>query len=139
MDTKFDKSVSNNESGVLAKLWRQIISENNLLPQIGMLINKYLDEDETNQRVQAYKKKNRSTLTENIFASEMSIKVFLYLIFKVLRAKKIDISIKVTFSSGRESMHNVSVDGSCAGGGLGDFDPIESESKPNKKSKKEKT
>ena len=67
MDTKFDKSVSNNESGVLAKLWRKIISENNLLPQIGMLINKYLDEDETNQRVQAYKKKNRSTLTENIF------------------------------------------------------------------------
>ena len=97
MDTKFDKSVTNNESGVLAKLWRKIISENNLLPQIGMLINKYLDEDETNQRVQAYKKKNRSTLTENIFASEMSIKVFLYLIFKVLRAKKIDISIKVKF------------------------------------------
>lgn len=112
MDAKFDKPVSSNEPGVLARLWRKIITENNLTHNLNMLINRYLENSSINQRVKNLKRKNRSTLIDNITASEMSIKTFLYLIFRLLRAKKLDISIKVTFPNGRESIHGISIDGS---------------------------
>lgn len=112
MDTKFDKPVSSNEPGVLAMLWRKIITENNLTHSLNILINKYLESNTINQRVKNLKRKNRSTLIDNITASEMSIKTFLYLIFRVLRAKKLEISIKITFSNDRETIHGVTIDGS---------------------------
>lgn len=112
MDTKFDKPVSSNEPGVLARLWRKIITENNLKHNLNMLIDRYLETTAINQRVKNLKRKNRSTLIDNITASEMSIKTFLYLIFRVLRAKKLEISIKVTFPNDKESIHGVSIDGS---------------------------
>lgn len=108
-DLKFDKQISNNESGVLAKLWRKILIENNLENALPLLINMYIkNNDETDGRSLTVKKKNKSTLTSNITATDMTFKTFLDLVFRLLKVTKIDISVKLTFSNGRETTHSVS-------------------------------
>ena len=112
MDIKIDKPPNKNEGGVLALLWRKILLENNFMPAMGMLINRYLRSyDTTDGRVSNMKKKNRSTLITNITARDMSFKVFLDLVFNFLKAKRLDITIKITHNSGKSSVHSVTVEG----------------------------
>ena len=51
----------------------------------------------------------RKTLIANVTASEMTMKTFVDLVFRFLRARSLTISIKVTFHNGKESVHSVSV------------------------------
>lgn len=109
-DYKLDKPVSKNESGILAKLWRKILIDNNFLPALDLLVKRYIERNDILAgRVTNFKKKNKSTITTNITAPEMTFKTFLDLVFNLLRAKRLDISIKVTFHSGKETVHSVSI------------------------------
>lgn len=109
-DYKLDKPVSSNESGVLAKLWRKILKENNFMPALDLLVKRYLDtNDILKGRNKNHKNKTRSTIIANIAATEMTFKTFLDLVFNLLRAKRLDISIKVTMQSGKTSTHSISL------------------------------
>lgn len=110
MDYKLDKPVSNNESGVLAKLWRKIITENNYLPALDLLVRRYMEENDIAAgRIKNVKRKTKTTVVSNITATEMTFKTFLDLVFNLLKAKRLDISIKVTLHSGKESIHSISI------------------------------
>lgn len=112
-DINFNKPPNKNESGVLAYLWRKILLENNLMPSLGMLISRYIKEqDITAGRVSNLKKKNKTTLVNNIGAQEMTFKTFLDLIFNFLKVRRLDISIKLTYHNDKTSEHSVSIDGS---------------------------
>ena len=113
MDKFFTKPISNSEAGVLAKLWRKIIIENNMKQKLMSRINDYLNKSPINSRVKVVKKKNRSTIMENAFDGKMTMKVFLYLVFNILRAKSVDITIKVNMPDGKCSLHNITVDSNC--------------------------
>lgn len=109
-DFKFDKPIDNNESGILAKFWRKIVLENNYEPSLGLLVKRYIDtNDFLAGRIENHRKKTKSTIMSNICASGMTFKTFLDLVFNLLRAKKLDISIKLTMASGRESIHSLSI------------------------------
>lgn len=112
-DVNINKPPNKNESGILTVLWRKILTENNLMPAIGMFINRYIKQyDSSLSKVSNVKKKNRSTLITNITAPEMSFKCFIDLVFNFLRARRLDISIKITHENGKTSTHFVSVDSS---------------------------
>ena len=101
---------SNTGSGVLAKLWRKILIDNGYLPALGVLMDRYLKvQDQEVGSIPGVKKKNKSTLIANVTASEMTMKTFVDLVFRFLRARSLTISIKVTFHNGKESVHSVSV------------------------------
>ena len=105
------KPVATNESGALAKLWRLVLVENNLVPQLTYLINKYVSKTkylETNG-LKAQKLKTKSTITADVTSRTMTMKTFLYLLFNFLNAKEVEISVKVTFPSGVTSTHRLPI------------------------------
>lgn len=73
-------------------------------------MDRYLKvQDQEVGSIPGVKKKNKSTLIANVTASEMTMKTFVDLVFRFLRARSLTISIKVTFHNGKESVHSVSV------------------------------
>lgn len=107
-DFKFKEPTSNNESGVLAKLWRTFLDDNRLNGKLPTMVETYLDND-NDPKVTVVRKKNRSTLYGNIAAPEMTIKTFFDLMFNLVRVRRIEFSIKVTFPTGKESIHTVCI------------------------------
>jgi len=112
-DVKITQPIATKESGVLAGLWRNILRDNNYIPALDYLVTKYVAKtDKMNGRVQNVKRKTKSSIIKNITDSEMSIKTFIDLLFNFLNVKKIDISIKLTFPNGNETIHSIAVDNS---------------------------
>ena len=109
----FEDEVSNTESGVLAKIWRKILIERRITPSLGLLIDRYLQDQHLNEDNLAknVKKKNRSTLINNITAKEMTIKTFLDLLRNLLKVKRLVIHIEITTAGGETSVHSLSVTG----------------------------
>lgn len=109
----FKDEVSNTESGVLAKIWRKILIERRITPSLGLLIDRYLQDQHLNEDNLAknVKKKNRSTLISNITAKEMTIKTFLDLLRNLLKVKRLVIHIEITTAGGETSVHSLSVTG----------------------------
>ena len=111
-DFDLSKPPNKNEPGVLAKLWRKIITENHFTSALGMLLVRYLKEQsDAMLKYPNIKRKNRATVITNVTATEMSIKTFFDLVFKFLKVKKLTITVKLTYHNGDESTHRVDVDG----------------------------
>jgi len=108
----FDKPVSNKEGGALAKLWRKILNENNYMPVLDILVNRYTrDNDVTDGRVESSKRKTKSSLLINITSSDMTIKTLLDLLFNFLRVPLVTITISITHRNGDVTHHSVMIDG----------------------------
>lgn len=105
-EVKFTKETAQTESGILAKLWRNILRETGILPGITFFINQYLERNKTTSAT--IKKKNRSTLITDITATQMSWKTFTNLLFSLLNVKKIEFIVKITWPT-RETAHSVTV------------------------------
>ena len=133
-----DKPISKKEGGVLAHLWRKIIKDNNYsLPILYNLIDKYVAKtDRMKSRVKNVKRKARSTLEMNISDGDMTIKTFFDLIFNLLNVKKVDITIKLTYPNGMETIHSTRVNNSNYDEETGEEDKDES-GKSKTRTKKE--
>lgn len=116
----FNTPPSTNESGILTRLWRKIIKDNNLTSYLPMLVDQYvnethmLDDQDTNKAkdpaTKALKRKSKSTMINNITANEMTFKTFMDLVFNLLKVKRITLSVKITFNNGDENVHSVVID-----------------------------
>ena len=94
---------SNTGSGVLAKLWRKILIDNGYIAALGNLTDRYQkDQEQAGLTTPSLKKKNKSTIIANVTAKEMTMKTFVDLIFRFLRARSLTISVKVTFHNGKD-------------------------------------
>ncbi len=140
MSTIFKDPVSNKDSGVLANLWRKVILESSLQHSIRHLADRYVKKtNPMSQRVANVKKRTKSTVLKNIFDPDMTIKTFLDLIFNLLGAKKLTISIKITYPNGTETIHSLPINnGDLVESDLPDED-VEDESILTKKVKDENT
>lgn len=101
--------ISNNEGGVIVRLWRKILYETNLINNIHNLILVYQMKNNKNDQMKVRKRKTKSSLIKNIWAPEMTWKTFIYLLENFLNVRKIDISIKLTHDNGEESIHSVTI------------------------------
>lgn len=109
-EVKIDSPLSKKEGGVLAGLWRKIIKDIGYDRHLDYLVSRYVAKtDKMNGRVQNVRRKTKSSLIKNITSSEMTFKTFLDLLFNYIGVKKIDISIKLTFNNGSESVHSMAV------------------------------
>ncbi len=116
-EIKITQPISKKETGVLAGLWRNILRDNNYLPALDYLVNRYVARtDKMEGRVLNMKRKTKSSIIKNITDPEMSFKTFIDLLFNFLSVKRIDISIKLTFPNGNETLHNIAVDNSSIEG-----------------------
>ena len=112
MSIDFDKldPPAKTSSGVLSLLWRKICLEHK--DYLDVLVDRYVvDNDIAAGRVKNIKRKTKSTIISNVTATEMTFKTFIDLVFNFLKCKKLTISIKLTYQSGRESLHSIVVDG----------------------------
>lgn len=110
MASLFKDPVSNKDSGVLAKLWRRVVLESHLQNSIMHLADRYVRKvDPMSTRVANVKKRTKSTVLKNISDTDMTIKTFLDLIFNLLGAKKLTISIKITYPNGKETIHSLPI------------------------------
>ena len=102
----FKKPISTKEGGILAALFRKIVTENNLTPSLDYLIARYVDTSSSSKNI---KRKNRSSLIKYITSDDMSWKTFLSLVFDFLGVVKIQFTVKLTFRNKHESIHTMIV------------------------------
>lgn len=106
----FDQAPSCNESGILVMLWRKILKESGLSNSLNTLIEKYLNKhDKTEGRIKSVKKQTKSTIVNNITASEMTFKTFMNLLLNLLNAKRVKLTVEITYPSDRTTTHSISV------------------------------
>ena len=96
------KETSGDEHGVLKRLFNKVVFENNLEDKLAFLISKY------ERRRDTSKKKSKTVIVNEITSNRISFKNFLFLLFEVLRAKKVKICIEVEFSK-KTTIHCVEV------------------------------
>lgn len=104
----FDAQPKNSPGGILSMLFRKVMKEGNFMPYVNILTDRYLTRT-TAQNVSAVKRRTKNTLKTNMTSPEMTFKVFVDLIFFFLGAKKMSISIKLTYPNGEESVHSINV------------------------------
>jgi len=105
---EFKDKTTSNPHGVLAKLWRSIVIENNLLNTLDYLVNRYVN-NTARTAAKNIRRKTKSTLMADITAKEMTWKKFTNLVFNYLGAIRMDITVKLTFPNGNKSYHTVSM------------------------------
>jgi len=101
-------TVKNTPNGVLAKLWREIITQTGLSNNLGYLITRYVERFSPSDSA-TMKKKTRAAIEADITATELTWKKFLTLIFDVLQATKLELSIKIYFPNGQSTTHTIGV------------------------------
>jgi len=120
------KETSGDEHGVLKKLFNKIVFENNLEDKLAFLISRY------ERRRDVSKKKSKTVIVNEITSNRISFKNFLFLLFEVLRAKRIKICVEVEFSK-KTTTHCVEVLPESIGGKDGnDEDAVERSRKESK-------
>lgn len=103
----FDAKIpASNSSGILVKLWRLIILEANIIPKLGFFINNYLNKKDSDKND---KIKSKSVILNDILSTNMSIKVFMYLLFNLLKMKSIKITITCKHSNDELTTHSIIV------------------------------
>ena len=75
---------------------------------VNILIDRYITRASANS-VSAAKRRTKNTLKTNLTSPEMTFKVFVDLIFFYLQARKMSITIKLTYANGDESVHSIDV------------------------------
>lgn len=104
----FESPISQKEGGILTRLWRSIVNEGNYRRSLLTLVNEYTQKHiQLKGSVANVKRKTRSSLLADINAREMTFKVILHLVFKLLRAKSVKITFEVTHFHGKVSEHSV--------------------------------
>ncbi len=107
---EFDPNISSKEGGALTALWRAVLKENNFFYMIDLLVNRYVRKTDTmDGRSTVIKRKTRSSLINNITATEMTFKTFLDLLFNFLAVKKVTITIMLTHANNDESVHSIAI------------------------------
>ena len=91
--THLNKETSGDEHGVLKKLLNSIIFENNLENKLAFLISRY------DRRRDASKKKSKTVIVNELTSNRISFKNFVFLVFEILRAKKMTIKVELEFSN----------------------------------------
>ena len=104
----FETQIESSPGGVLAALFRKIMKEGRFIPLMDILTERYLNNASLNN-VSAVRRKTKSTLKTNITSGSITFKTFVDLVFYYLGAKKLNISIKLTFANGTETVHSVAV------------------------------
>lgn len=92
--------VKNNEDGILTKLFRKVVFETGFINNLSYFINRY---------IKGGGKKNKATISKIILDGEMTWKSFIFLIFEVLKAKKMSVKITVTHVNDMVTEHEVIV------------------------------
>jgi len=87
------RETSSDEHGILKKLFNKIVFENNLEDKLAFLISAY------ERRKDRSKKKTKSVIVNEITSDRISFKNFIFLVFEILRAKKLKICVEVEFSN----------------------------------------
>ncbi len=104
------------EGSVLAKLWRGIIQDLDVVKAIPSLIERHVRDEKST----SLKLKNKSTIETDIKSESMSFKVFIYLVQKLLKVKKMTFTVSLEFSNGEVTIHSQEVT-------TGDIDVIKKE------------
>ena len=131
-DIKFDKEPSNNEAGLLATLWRNILRDNNMSPEfLSLLVDEYINTthklESDGGDVKPLKRKSKSTMINNITDTQMTIKTFMDLLLNLIKVRKVAISVKLTYNNGDETVHTVVVNNKNNKGKKNDRDNTKSD------------
>ena len=95
------EGTASDEHGILAKLWRKILLENKLINQLLFNINRY-------ERTPGPKKKNKSVIIKSVIDPRISFKTFLFLLFEILRVKKVKLRVEIDFGM-KTSVHEIEI------------------------------
>jgi len=93
----------NSADGALARLFRKIVVEDKLLPRVETLVNSYAERTETTR---AGKSKCKNNLFTHIGNNKMTFKIFVMIMQKVFRVKKIEVNITIFYSRDKVSNHS---------------------------------
>lgn len=108
--TKFTTQIPQTQHGVLAKLWRNIVTERGINSSMDYLVGRYVEESlHKDANTPTTKRRTKAMLIKDIVAPELSWKKLCHLVFSFLKAVRMDVTIKLTYANGEKSYHNISV------------------------------
>jgi len=99
---ELSKESASNEHGMLARLWRKIIFENNLEKNLLYFIDRY------SRRLDVSKKKSKGVVVKVALDKQISFKSFLFLLFEVLRIKKVRLCVELDWGK-RTTKHCINI------------------------------
>ena len=106
----FVNQPENNEGGILAKLWADIINANNLNNSLGFLTSRYLEKTKVQKTSgDSATKKTKSTITSDIKSNKMTFTTLVHLLYNLLNVKEVTFTVKIKFSNNEESVVSVPV------------------------------
>ena len=124
LDIKKMEEPATTEGGILTRFFRKIIAETGLINNLSLLINMY----EKNRSIK--KKKSKTTIIKTILDPEMTWKSFIFLIFNILQARKMKITVEIELPNKKTTTHSLIVR---------PLQPIKEDLKDDSKTKKDKT
>jgi len=97
MLTKLNKSpVSSNEGGILAGLWRSVISDHKYTSRLPRLVERYITIRENNDKLPGAKK-TKSTLVADITSGSMTWSVLANLLFNLLGVRSVTLYVGIKY------------------------------------------
>ncbi|MEA2047774.1 MAG: hypothetical protein U9O64_04925, partial [Campylobacterota bacterium] len=90
---------SKKEGSKLASLWRNVVNDLNVVNAIGSLVLRH-EKDSRARKTTAFKEK--TTLQNDIVSNDMTFKVLIYLIDKLIKPKNITLTLTLTHENGME-------------------------------------
>ena len=105
---KMQKSIPKTEGGILVRLWRNILVESNMIHGINTMVTRYINAGKNS--IAAKNSKTKSSIEKNISSDNMSWRIFVDLLFNVLKVKRMHITITLTFPNGTSTVNHLVVD-----------------------------
>jgi len=97
---KLVNKIANTPNGILTRMFRKIIFETGLVRSLMHFIDRYRAEG--GERV-------KTTIVKDITSSELTWKAFIFLLFEILKVKKINFKIEITWPNDNETAHELEI------------------------------
>ena len=81
--------IDSSEGGILAHLWREIITRTKLINNLKYLLDRYANKGG---------KRSKSTIQGYFYAPSMTWKTFVFLVLKILPVTKMTVSVTLTYT-----------------------------------------
>lgn len=110
-DTSFFKEpLENSENGVLAALWRRLVTNNIFMQKyLGVKLKAYLNKEQKSISGETIKTKKKHSIENDIHGGRMTFPVFMHLLFNLMNAKEMSITVRVKLEYGEDIIDTITV------------------------------
>lgn len=107
----FKEPLENSENGVLAALWRRLVNNNIFMQKyLGVKLKSYLSKEQKSISGETIKTKKKHSIENDIHGGKMTFPVFMHLLFNLMNAKELSITVRVKLEYGEDIIDTITIE-----------------------------